>query len=92
MPCFKLGIAMGDGRFPLMFKRADRPGSYLRIIEAGTLEAGDNIEVVARPDDSISVAEIARIHDRDHDEAERLLGVAGLSDPWKAWAERQISP
>jgi MOSC domain-containing protein YiiM len=92
VPCFKLGIAMGDGKFPLLFKRADRPGSYLRIIETGILETGDTIEVVARPGNSISVADIARIYDRDHDEAERLLGVPGLSDPWKAWAQRQISP
>ncbi len=92
VPCFKLGIAMSDTKFPLLFKRADRPGTYLRIVEEGSLEAGDPIEVISRPDNSISIADIARIYDRDHDEADRFLGVADLSAPWKAWAERQISP
>lgn len=92
VPCFKLGIAMSDSKFPLLFKKADRPGTYLRIIEAGSLEAGNAIEVISRPDSSVTIADIARIYDRNHEEADRLLGVADLSDAWKAWAERQVSP
>ena len=40
VPCFKLGIKMGDGRFPIRFAAAGRPGAYLRIIEHGELGVG----------------------------------------------------
>ena len=49
VPCFKLGIKMGDGRFPIRFAAAGRPGAYLRIIEHGELGAGDVVTVDRRP-------------------------------------------
>lgn len=35
IPCYKLGIRMGDRHFPARFAAAGRPGAYLRIIEPG---------------------------------------------------------
>jgi MOSC domain-containing protein YiiM len=87
-PCFKLGIAMEDGRFPIAFKRADRPGAYLRIVEPGVLSTGDAIDVVDRPTMSLSVAEVARISNRDRGEAHRLLEVVALPEPFKEWARQ----
>ena len=49
VPCFKLGIKMGDGRFPIRFAAAGRPGAYLRIIEHGELGAGDVVTVADVP-------------------------------------------
>ncbi len=88
MPCYKLGIRMDDPGFPTMFSAAGRPGSYLRIIEEGSLAAGDPIEVGPPPSHGVTVADIARIYDRDHHEAGRLLEAAELSEPWKRWARR----
>ena len=65
-----------------------RPGSYLRIIEEGSLAAGDGIEVGPPPSHGLTVADIARIYDRDQHEAGRLLEAADLSEPWKRWARR----
>jgi MOSC domain-containing protein YiiM len=45
LPCFKLGLRMGDPLFVRDFATASRPGAYLRIIEEGELGAGDAIEV-----------------------------------------------
>jgi MOSC domain-containing protein YiiM len=45
LPCFKLGLRIGDPGFLKRFVRASRPGAYLRIVEAGELGAGDAIEV-----------------------------------------------
>jgi MOSC domain-containing protein YiiM len=44
LPCFKLGLRMGDPAFVRRFAQASRPGAYLRIVEEGELGAG------ARPD------------------------------------------
>lgn len=86
MPCYKLGIRMEDPEFPALFSPADRPGSYLRIVEAGSLASGDGIEIGTPPEHGLTVGDISRIHDRDHHEAGRLLQAAQLSDPWKGWA------
>ncbi len=88
VPCFKLGIRMEDPAFPTVFSAADRPGSYMRIVEEGSLQAGDHIEIGKAPGHGLTVTDIARIHDRDHHEAARLLEAAELSDGWKRWASR----
>jgi MOSC domain-containing protein YiiM len=57
LPCFKLGLKMGDPGFLRTFAHASRPGAYLKIIVEGELGAGDPIEVdlAGRPDHGISV-------------------------------------
>jgi MOSC domain-containing protein YiiM len=57
LPCFKLGLRMGDPGFLRTFARASRPGAYLKILEEGDLGAGDAIEVdlAGRPDHGVSV-------------------------------------
>ncbi len=45
LPCFKLGLRMGDPLFVKRFGLASRPGAYLRIVEEGELGAGDAIAV-----------------------------------------------
>lgn len=68
LPCFKLGLRMGDPTFVRRFARAPRPGAYLKIVEEGELGAGDAVEVDldGRPDHGVSV---------------RLVSEAMLVDP-----------
>jgi MOSC domain-containing protein YiiM len=88
MPCYKLGIRMEEPGFPAVFSAADRPGTYLRIVEEGSLASGDRVEIGVPPGHGLTVADIARIHERDHHEAGRLLEVAQLSDSWMRWARK----
>ena len=60
LPCFKLGMRMGDPVFVARFAAANRPGAYLRIVEAGEIGAGDAIRVVDRPAHGVTVAEVSR--------------------------------
>ena len=57
VPCFKLGLRMGDPTFLKRFAQASRPGAYLRIVEEGELGAGDAIAVdlAALPDHGVSM-------------------------------------
>ena len=41
LPCFKLGLRMGDPRFLKRFAAAQRPGAYLRILREGDIAAGE---------------------------------------------------
>jgi MOSC domain-containing protein YiiM len=57
LPCFKLGLKMGDPTFLKRFALASRPGAYLKILEEGDLGTGDPIEVDlgGRPAHGVSV-------------------------------------
>jgi len=90
-PCFKLGIAMGDARFPPRFAAAGRPGAYLRIIEHGELAAGDTVTVSDVPTHGVTVALVAHAFHDDHTLAARLLTAPELGAEWLAWARRQLA-
>src|SRR3954462_508482 len=60
LPCFKLGLRMGDPRFLKRFAGAGRPGAYLRGIREGDLGAGDAIEVISRPAHGVTSALVSR--------------------------------
>jgi MOSC domain-containing protein YiiM len=91
VPCFKLGIRMGDARFPQRFARAGRPGAYLRIVEHGDIAAGDPIVVGDRPDHGVTVALVARAFHDDHSLAGRLLAAPQLGAGWPEWARRHAA-
>lgn len=85
IPCFKLGLRMGDPHFLRTFAEAGRPGAYLGILEEGDVGAGDRIEVVFRPGHDITVALMseALLHDRTL--RPRLLEAPALPASWRAW-------
>jgi MOSC domain-containing protein YiiM len=60
LPCFKLGLRMGDPKFLKRFADAARPGAYLRVIREGDIGAADAIEVVARPTHGVTSALVSR--------------------------------
>lgn len=85
VPCFKLGIRVGDSGFPKRFQLAARLGLYLRIIEEGVLQAGDHIRVVSRPSHSVSIQLVAEsIHDPA--KARAILAAPELPAQWRARA------
>ena len=58
MPCFKLGMRMGDAAFVREFERAARFGAYLRIITEGEVGAGDVVEVGPAPASGPTIREV----------------------------------
>ena len=89
IPCFKLSLRQGRSRFQQRFAAANRPGAYLRIVEPGVVGAGDDIDVVHRPDHDVTVRLIADVYHHDHAGAARLLAAQTLTDEWRGWVERQ---
>jgi MOSC domain-containing protein YiiM len=88
VPCYKLGIRMGDPGFPQRFAHAGRPGAYLRIVEHGDVGAGDRLVIVHRPDHGVTVELVARAYHDDHSIAVRLLAAPELGEGWPEWARR----
>jgi MOSC domain-containing protein YiiM len=91
IPCFKLGIRMGDPRFQQRFARAERPGAYLRVVAEGTIGAGDAMTVEDRPAHEVTVALVARAYFVDKALARRLLDAPELSRGWRRWAEDHLA-
>lgn len=86
VPCFKLGIKMGDPRFVRTFLESERCGFYLRVLEEGMVEAGDTIERVSTHPEQISIQFIHHLYFQDSlnkDEIKRALTVDALSKEWR---------
>jgi MOSC domain-containing protein YiiM len=59
LPCYKLGLRFGDPRMLKAFAQASRPGAYLRIVREGTVGAGDELQLLHRPDHGVTVQLVA---------------------------------
>lgn len=89
VPCWKLGVRMGNPLFPRRFAAAGRPGAYLAILEEGEVGAGDWIRVIHRPGHRVTVGLVAASYHQDHSLAAGILAAPELPAGWKEWAERQ---
>lgn len=89
-PCFKLGIRMGDPRFVRRFAAGGRPGAYLRIISAGEVGAGDEIEMIGQPGHGVTIALFAHAYLRDRSQLVRLLAARQLSESWRTWMVERL--
>jgi MOSC domain-containing protein YiiM len=59
-PCFKLAAKFGFPGMVRRFAEAGRPGVYLAVIETGTIETGQAIELTRRQGDGPSIADVFR--------------------------------
>ena len=55
IPCATFGRYLGEERWVRRFSDAGLVGAYLRVLRAGPIEAGDEIEVVERPEHGVTV-------------------------------------
>jgi MOSC domain-containing protein YiiM len=85
VPCYKLGMKMGDPRFLKRFAQALRPGSYLSIVDEGRIAAGDVIDVIWRPAHHLTVRDAAAIFLFEHERSSELL-VPEMPRSWREWA------
>ncbi len=90
IPCYKLGIAMGEDGFPRRFAAAGRPGAYLRVRSEGTVAAGDSLIVEHRPGHGVTVQTVADAYHRDHSRAAEILAAPELTADWQDWARSQL--
>jgi MOSC domain-containing protein YiiM len=87
MPCFKLGIRMGDPRFLKPFLQSGRTGFYLRVLEEGDVAAGDAIARAGSGDPDVSVREVTRLFagGGSAEALSRAAGAPALTDGWRLW-------
>ena len=85
--CYRVGIRMNDPQMPALLVAHQKPGLYLRVLQEGEVEAGDEIVKVADGPERMTVSEIDAMlylgrHSRE--QLERALRIPALSPGWKA--------
>ena len=81
IPCSTFRGWMGQKGWAKIFTAAGRPGAYLSVIAAGTITAGDSIEVVHRPDHDVTIAMAFRATTTERALLPRLLEAGDDLDP-----------
>jgi len=70
------------------FTQAGRPGTYLRIIQEGTAQAGDLIEVIFKPDHTISISDLFAAKSGERSKINEIKDVTFLSTEFKEWSQK----
>ena len=94
MPCYKLGIRFGRKDILRRFMQSRRSGFYMAVTRTGELGAGDDIEVLSRDENKVTVTDIVRIWVEDKDDVEtigRALNIDALPEKWKAPLRERIA-
>ncbi len=72
------------------FTHAGKPGAYLRVIDEGTVRAGDTVTIDHRPDHDVTIGLVFRARMSDPDLLPRLLEADALSSELKTYARRRM--
>ena len=93
IPCDTLSAHMGDPGFGMAFRRAERPGSYFRVLNEGEIRAGDAVTLVPSDGPAVTMLELFRFkYALRHDAAtlRRFLD-APLAERFRADVERALA-
>ena len=85
--CYRVGIRMNDPRIPALLVSHRRPGFYLRVLDEGEVQAGDEIVKVAAGQEQMTIAEVdALLYLPGHPRQQllRALRIGALSPGWQA--------
>lgn len=94
VPCYKLGIKMGDPRFVKTFLRSCRVGFYLRVLQEGEVGAGDELELAENDPEGMTVRDICHLYyfePKNLEDSKRALRIEALSPGWRQGFEERLA-
>jgi MOSC domain-containing protein YiiM len=93
-PCFKLNLKFGRDDMVKRFLNSRLSGIYFSVVVEGEIGAGDEIELVSRDENNVTVADIVQIYVREADEnlVRRAVQVPALADGLRTYFQQQIEP
>jgi MOSC domain-containing protein YiiM len=93
-PCYKLGIALGIENFDKTFQASGRTGFYLRVLQEGSLEAGERITLIGNHETvRVTIAEFAtlvRTRRVTKEQLQRVLALQALPPSRRSWVEKKL--
>jgi ferredoxin-NADP reductase len=84
--CYRVGIRMNEPQMAALLVARGRPGFYLRVLEEGQVEAGDEIVQVGVGPERMTVSEIDALlylPGSSRSQLERALRIPALSAGWR---------
>ena len=93
LPCYKLGIKFGRSDILRRFLQSRRTGFYFAVVKEGEVEAGDEIELLSRDSNNITIADITRVYAFEKDDVDtlrRAVKLEALSESWREYFQKQI--
>jgi len=93
MPCFKLGIRFGRPDMVKRFQKSGKTGFYLAVVREGEVTAGDALELVARDEQGITVADIVALYTADAADQEvmrRAIDLPALPVSWRDYFRKRL--
>ena len=86
LPCFKLGIKMGDPTIIKEFLQANKSGFYFKVLEEGIVEAEDVIEKLSDDGYNLSISELVNLYSTEKQNKELLqkaINSPSLQADWR---------
>ena len=96
MPCFKLGIRFESDDMVKRFLASGRSGFYLAVTREGDVGAGDEMKLLSRDPNGVSISEIVRLYtmksfgDAEVAVVERASRVAAFTESWKEYLAERV--
>jgi MOSC domain-containing protein YiiM len=94
-PCVNISRFHGRRELLKQVIRSGRIGWYLRVLQEGTLQAGDEVRLLARPQPDWSVARAMRVRLQRKSEPAQVQALAALPElgaDWRALLQLQDEP
>ena len=95
-PCYKLNLRFDDEFMVKRFLTSGRSGFYLSVTKPGEVGAGDELRLLSRDPQQISIADfnhlyLAKTHSREDAETiARLMKIPALPQDWKDYFREQM--
>jgi MOSC domain-containing protein YiiM len=93
MPCYKLGIKFGRTDIIRRFLVSGRTGFYFSVQMEGEVGAGDQIELIMRDKNDVTVADITRLYAKEKHDIEmlhRAIALEALPESWRDHFREQL--
>ena len=92
-PCWKLNVRFDTADMAMRVQSSGRTGWYYRVLEEGTLTAGDGLELIERPHGDWPLSRLLDLLYRDKLNLPALQTVAGmevLAESWRKIARQRL--
>ena len=85
MPCYKLGVKFGRMDIVRQFMESKLPGIYFRVLKEGYVQSGDEIKLIDRDENNVTVKDIVQLVSGGGNEAtiRRAVHIKALPEAWR---------
>jgi len=92
-PCFKFALRHANSKLPKAMVRSGQSGWYCRVLQTGTLTAGDAVELRERPNPDFPFVRLVEIVNHGRPtmaELARMADMQGLARQWREKARELL--